>query len=328
MGKKTLKNLIIVIINIILFCLFIFTIDFLIYKKFFDEYIIHNQEFYRPPSYTENYRGNFSSNSLAYYIYEIPQTTLFRKPHEQDPNNKNSILFFGCSFAYGQGLTEEKTLSSKIAKATNRYSYNFAQNACGIQHMLFYIQHPRFLEQIKKSPEYAIYLFIPSHLERLQAYIFPHPMQTNGINLKYKIHKNKLKLAQRNFGILEKTFILKSILYQADLKRDNTSPKNKEYNSKLTKKLFIESKNELQKKYPNIKFVILRYETEDDETEKFEKEEMWNDLEENGFKIIKTSDLIGRKFKYASEDTTFDQYHPSEKAFESLVQPLIKELNL
>ena len=72
----------------------------------------------------------------------------------------------------------------------------------------------------------------------------------------------------------------------------------------------------------------MKYEVEDAFEEQYEKEDMWKKLEENGFKIIKTSDLIGIKFKYASEDTTSDQYHPSEKAFESLVQPLIKELNL
>ncbi len=55
---------------------------------------------------------------------------------------------------------------------------------------------------------------------------------------------------------------------------------------------------------------------------------MWNDLEKEGFIIINSSDLIKRKFRYSSEDTADDEYHPSEAAWQLLCPELIKKLKL
>lgn len=46
------------------------------------------------------------------------------------------------------------------------------------------------------------------------------------------------------------------------------------------------------------------------------------------FIIVKSSDLIGRKYKYDSEDTVEDSYHPSEYAWDLLTPKLVEKFNL
>ena len=149
----------------------------------------------------------------------------------------------------------------------------------------------------------------------------------NGLNLQYRIKNNSLKLHKLPFDLLSKTFIVKSLYYQLDIKRDNSNIENKYKNFALANEIFLESKRLLQEKYPDIKFVILRYEVNDDEID-HEFLFMRDVLKQEGFTIINSSELIGRKFNYHSQDTTFDNYHPSEKAWDILCPELIKKLNL
>lgn len=315
MKKKIAKIVLIVFINILFISLILCCIDFLIYTKFKNKYRNCRE-------YINFYQDYFSPQSYNYLINNIPA---FR-PTLTKYSDKKSILIFGCSFAYGCGLTSKETISNKLSEYTQRTVYNFAIPAAGIQHMLKLIKTGICLTNI--SPEHIIYIYIPSHINRLRADIFLNPLYINGINLKYELKDNKLKLVKSPLNIFSKTFIIKSLLYQKDLKRNNSSIENKNYNALLAKAIFNESKKILEEKYPGIKFTILRYETEGDEAEYLELEEMWNDLEKDGFSVIKSSDLIGRKYKYHSQDTNIDECHPSAYAFDVLVPPLAEKLNL
>lgn len=194
--------------------------------------------------------------------------------------------------------------------------------------MLPLLHNKNFYQYIKQEPEYAIYLYIPEHLQRLKANIFPSPMMSYGINLQYKIKNNNLIINKRPLNSFSKTFIVKSLYYQQDLYRNNDNLENKYNNFILANEIFLESKKLLQEKYPNIKFIILNYEVEDDNSELVELPFMWDILKKEGFIVINSSDLIKRKFKFSSDDTNEDEYHPSEHAWDLLVPKLINELNL
>ncbi len=125
--------------------------------------------------------------------------------------------------------------------------------------MLFLLQNEDIHKMIKQEPEYAIYIYIPDHITRLRANIFPSPMTANGINIQYKIKNNNPELKKSLLNNFSKTFIIKSLYYQFDLHRNNTKSKNKYDNFILANEVFLQSKKLLQEKYPNIKFVILRY---------------------------------------------------------------------
>ena len=322
----------IIILNIILLVIILFISDYSIYLKFKQDYIKNlaseSLKIYPPISYIDNYKSNYSTQSYIFQKRNKNNFNYFRNNIYNKNYNNKSIIFFGCSYTFGAQLSDEQTLSNKLAKKLNINVYNFGICASGIQHMLSLLQNNIFYNLIKEEPKYAIYTIIPDHFGRLQKYIFPSPMMANGINLQYELKNNKLKKRYIPLNLFSKSFLVKSIYYQIDTKRNDFEPNIKEQNNLLAYYIFTESFQILKKKYPNIKFIILRYETENDYAEEYENNKIWENLQKQGIIIINSSDLIGRKFKYASEDTCEDQYHPSEKAWDLLVPKLIEQIEL
>ncbi len=322
----------IIILNIILLVIILFISDYSIYLKFKQDYIKNlaseSLKIYPPISYIDNYKSNYSTQSYIFQKRNKNNFNYFRNNIYNKNYNNKSIIFFGCSYTFGIQLSDEETLSNKLAKKLNINVYNFGICASGIQHMLSLLQNNIFYNLIKEEPKYAIYTIIPDHFERLQKYIFPSPMMANGINLQYELKNSKLKKRYIPLNLFSKSFLVKSIYYQIDTKRNDFEPNIKEQNNLLAYYIFTESFQILKKKYPNIKFIILRYETENDYAEEYENNKIWENLQKQGIIIINSSDLIGRKFKYASEDTCEDQYHPSEKAWDLLVPKLIEQIEL
>ena len=150
-------------------------------------------------------------------------------------------------------------------------------------------------------------------------------MLTNGAYLHYDLDSgNNLKL-RKEFTPPYKSFIFKKLLAKIDEKNSISNPIIKEKICNLAVKLFKENKKLLKEKYPNIKFVILRYiSTTGGEEE--EIPQMWKDLENEGFIILNSKDLVGRI--YTEKDTEKDNIHPSEAAWDLLVPPFIEKLNL
>lgn len=315
--------------NFVILIVFLFLIEFIIYSFAASEYkrvyhkILH---FFPTPSFTFSYQQDFSEHSYQRFNR---QNNFYIRPAAKNPlNTKSPILIFGCSFAHGtKFLTNEQTIGFKIFKNTNRDVYNFAFPACGVQHMLYIIRNilPRKLPK-NEAPEYAIYFYIPNHLFRLRTNIHP-TLFSNGMSLKYKMKNGDLVLEKPLFDFMYKLFIVKFILSISDFIDKRNSNNEAELNFLLLNSIFLESKRALEEKYPNIKFVIVRYQVENDENFR-ELPYMWEVLKNEGFTVINSDDLIGRKYKYNSEDTTLDYYHPSEKAWDLLVHPLIKNLNL
>lgn len=59
--------------------------------------------------------------------------------------NKKSIVLFGCSYTYGDGLSEEETFSLQLYKSTKGYDvYNYGISGGGVQHMLYLLKDLTF----------------------------------------------------------------------------------------------------------------------------------------------------------------------------------------
>ena len=315
--------------NFVVLIVFFFLIEYTIYFFAASEYEKTYRKvlkFFPTPTFVSSYKQNYTEHS--YQRFNNRNDFYLRSPSINPLNTKCPIFIFGCSFAHGtKFLSDDQTIGFKLSKNTNRDVYNFGFPACGIQHMLYFIRNfiPRKIQN-NIVPEYAIYFYIPNHIFRLRTNIHP-TLFSNGMSLKYKIKNGDLVLEKPFCDYMYKLFIVKFILSISDFINKCDSKKEAELNFLLLNSLFLESKKALEKKYPNIKFVILRYQIENDDDHR-ELPYMWDALKNQGFTIINSSDLIGRKYKYNSEDTTLDYYHPSEYAWDLLVTPLIKELNL
>lgn len=324
-----IKNLIkLLLINIFIFSLLAVIADYSIYLKFRNNY--YNNSKFHFPTYLDNYKENFSLQSVQ--AFKILSGDEFRLPVWNDNYKKAPILIFGCSYAHGFLLDDNQTINFKLSNLTERNVFNFALCACGIQHML-YIINQNFFNILNKfnttslPPEYAIFVYIPNHLKRLQSDIFPGIECSNGINLKYHIHNNELILEDYPSNFLYKTFLIKFLHFMLDRKKESNKIKYKYDSFMLANEIFLECKRVLKSKFPNIKFVILNYQTEEDNSN-LELDFMFDVYQKEGFIVINSSDLIKRKFRFNSSDTAEDGYHPSELAWDILLPALSKELNL
>lgn len=81
------------------------------------------------------------------------------------------VAFFGCSFAFGEGLNDDQTMQYYFVHADDgRYEgFNFAFGGYGPHQMLREIETGR-MASIVKRPNLVIYEAIPDHVRRLAGY--------------------------------------------------------------------------------------------------------------------------------------------------------------
>ena len=327
-----MKILKIVLLNFLVLALIIMLIDFCVYQKhviaYKKNYSAEFLKVFPVIKYFENYRAGYEGQT----IQEIDNLSFRNDLTPFNINKKEGgIIFIGCSYTFGTGIEDNEILSYLIYKNTNRNVLNLGIQAGGLQHFYYLINKNNFFKDNfpeSFNPEYVFYTYIPNHIERLNSKIYPQPLMVNGYYVRYKLEDNKLELQKPLLpSFLYKSFIVKSFLYNCQIARDNEAKEIQDDNFALFNKLLIETRKIMEQKYPNIKFVILRYRTVND-GETAELPDMWDVLKEEGFIILDSEELIGRKFEYNSSDCTADNHHPSVKAWKMLVPKIIEKLNL
>ena len=119
------KNIIkIIILNIILLAIILFIADYCIYLKYKQDYVKNSDseslKKHPPISYIDNYKDNYSPLSYIFQERNKNNFNYLRKNiYNTSYNKKGSIIFFGCSYTFGIELSDEQTLSNKIAKKLN-----------------------------------------------------------------------------------------------------------------------------------------------------------------------------------------------------------------
>ena len=276
------------------------------------------------PNYYYSQSKTFQNKPFSYKL-----TTFRKNTNNKISNTKSPILIFGCSFAYGWLLEDKEVFSNRLSELTNRNTYNMSLPACGIQHMFHLLKdetfHKFIYQNSSNTPEYAIFVYIPSHLQRISSVTYPFLTTNTGNNLIYELKKNELTEKQY-LPFIHKFYLVKKLNMLIEKQNPPDSIEMKYKNFTVANELFIASKKILESHYPNIKFVILKYSSENDYSE-YEVPFMWDILKKEGFIVIDSKDLIGRL--YTDKDKVKDDnFHPNAQAWEELIPPLIKELEL
>ena len=292
--KKTIN---IVFINIFFIVIIFFLID----------EIANCIQFYHP-KYWEGYDTSRIENSL---------------PYDKD---KKSIFTLGCSFTFGNNIEADETISYKLQKLTKRKVYNKGQSTWGPQFVLRDIQQDEYFNGRKiVEPEYFIYTFISDHIRRIYCdYFF---MGSKVIYNLYSIKDNKLVLNPqkvRPINYFQVTTIAKEINW---LTFNMTSDNDKFDRLKL---YLLTMKDELNKRFPDSKFVVVVYNSEADTEHnniKPFKTDRWSELEQDGIIVIRF-DTPEYNFLTEKEYLASDGQHPSAKAWDRLVPVIAQKLNL
>ncbi len=278
------------------------------------------------PSYFKN-RLVFHDHSTLYFFEKDSRAMGFREPCGLRYKGK-AIWLFGGSFAYGadmtlsDGVPDDKTFGYFLSEAFKRPVYNRAYEGWGIQHMLYWLKKPETFEQLPE-PEYVIFFHTSDNMLKLVN--ITYDVWNNGAYLRYKLNKDgsleEIKPVLEplwNFYFVKAAFA--AIEYKVFL-----SDKNFDKNFDLMKAIFFESKKIVNKKYPNSRFVILKYNEVNGFGEDYYNSPRWDELEKAGIVVVDAGKLINKDLK-SEESVCPDKYHPSEKVLKELAAALYAEL--
>ena len=332
------KNIKLIVINLIALLVILITIDiFSAYKdyKFMCNYIKEasstvgfQQEENPCPDFEYRFGlisfKNFWKNEEKEFERDINRNIVV----ENAEKDKKSILVFGCSFAKGTNPDYKGNLNYVLNKYTGRTIYNRAFNGFGPAPMLWQVRNEKFYDGIKNEPEYILYVFVTYQPER----IIPEKWGNSSSRPIYVGYNEKDgKLVENKSPLLllcRFNFMKKLIINHYNEQYYTEGGKEKLFN--LFKLHLLESKAVLEKKYPNAKFIIIKYpmgsDTLREEAQFFYETELWNDFEKSGFKVYDLKDEI--KVDLTDKEYLLPDLHPNQKAWELVIPQFVKDLKL
>ena len=312
------RILLIILTNIILFFIIIFSV----------EVIIWGCENIRIKIHKEQYLGRFpisfhpgvtEFNHIKLDDFKAPVKNWIREPEGLN-YKKSPIVIFGCSFAYGLNLTNEQTFSYKLSHLTKRPVYNRAVPGRGIQLMYWQSTLSEFYKSVPSS-DTVIYILFHDHYRRL--YI-------NFIDL-FDLHLTGHFNKDGNSLVLDGDNYLKNILISSYTYKKLHSkyvnwyinnPKHKEEITDLVCLYFVKTRNNLERKWKRkINFYIIYY----NDHEILYKDVLFKKLRNYGFKIIETDKLSNIDLN-SEENRNKENSHPTENVWNILTPLIAKEL--
>lgn len=315
------------VISVILICIiFVLTLDYAAYLLIIKETRKYVSNDIKLPMWHTDIFRMYDETSLKWY--EKNKTKGIFRPVAGEDYKKTPVWIFGCSFAYGTSIVngkyqDENSFGYILSQTTKRPVYNRAYPSWGIQHMLYMLENDNILNELP-APEYVIYVFISDHGRRLQKLIYD--AWSDGAYLRYKLNKEgELEIIK---GILVEPFwklrFVKLWLTYLEF-NIRLSPKYHDKNFNLLKQMFIRSKQLINEKYPDTKFIILKYNGNDGFDGWFIETQRWKELENEGFIVIDADKLTGKNLK-SKEFTDEDNYHPNKKAWMEISKKLAQIL--
>lgn len=274
------------------------------------------------PSWFENRFRLYDETTIKWF----EKQGSFREPVGLD-YKKAPVWMFGCSFVYGVGVQgahqPEDTFGYIYSQTVKRPVYNRAYPSWGVQHMLYQLKKGEIFDELPK-PEYVIFNFISDHARRTQKLVYD-PWSDGGY-LRYKVNKEgKLEEIKPVLPLLWKFYPVKLWLGHLEYNIRLAFDLHDE-NFDLLKKMFIESRDILNSKYPDTKFVILLYNGNDGFDRWFIETDRWKELEQEGFIVIRADEITGKNLqseKFLDEDG----YHPNPLAWKFVSEELAKLLH-
>jgi len=100
--------------------------------------------------------------------YTIDSNGLRVAPPYSKDDLAGTVLFFGCSFTFGEGLKDDETLPYQVgAQSGGRFrTINFGVGGYGSEQMLAAIAHGIVGRVVDTPPRYAYYIALPTHVWR------------------------------------------------------------------------------------------------------------------------------------------------------------------
>lgn len=202
------------------------------------------------------------ATSTSYDVtYTIDSNGLRTAPLVQKDKHAGCILFFGCSFTFGDGLQDNETLPYQVGiQSGGQYRpFNFAFEGYGPHQMLAAIEQGRVRSMVDCSPKYAIYVAIPDHVARVAGKVpygkhAPRYQLDPDGSVRLVGNFEEQERAPSPLGAELRWQLGKSAIYRLLANRE---PRVSEDDIHLTLAIVRRSRDLLAEEYPGIKFHVI-----------------------------------------------------------------------
>ncbi len=176
------------------------------------------------------------------------------------------MLFFGCSFTFGEGLQDDQTLPYQVGLRSGGHyrTLNFGFHGYGPHQMLAEIEQGIVRRVVDCQPAYAIYQAIPHHVARVAGKVTfmrhapRYQMGPDGtVRLAGHFDDDGPKTESR-FGFEVRWQLRKSAIYRM---LQNIESRVSEDDVQLTLAVVGKSRDLLAAEYPGIKFQVILWES-------------------------------------------------------------------
>lgn len=259
-------------------------------------------------------------------IYQTHYTINCSGNRTTGPNAKQShkyLMFFGCSFTFGEGLPDSLSFPYLVNETSKLYKViNYSQPGYGPQQMLAMMQSGNIDTVLRIDSGIAVYTLLPDHLYR--AVGAPYVIGNWGDRMPcYKLESGK----PINVGSFKQQHPLKALYYKALAKSGVGKlmrwgePKYSKADLQLTASIISRSRDIYLTASPNSKFVVLLYPFPDLLPL---RKDLKTALEQEDITILDYQDL----FPMDSAHTIVGDGHPNGLANQLVAKQLVRDLDL
>jgi hypothetical protein len=285
----------------------------------------------------------FKSNPAG--LFHHPEGLLFDQTYTIGPDGlriappwrkddlAGTILFFGCSFTFGEGLKDDETLPYQVGmQSEGRYrTFNFAFEGYGPAQMLANIEDGRVRRTVDTPPRYAYYVMIPSHVWRVAGRVGwgnhapRYELAADGTVHQTGHFENRKTLAQRlglkrGLGQLNKSAIWR-MLSLPDLRINDDD-------IRLCLAVVRRSQELLEAQYPGLQFRVILWSNQDAPQQRYAYEKLRDGIRNMGIPLDLVENILpGYNVDRSPYMLGPSDHHPDALADRLLAHQILTEIH-
>ena len=272
------------------------------------------------PGSRSHFRMSYHGEKIAEGVVTIDQAGNRVTPEPAAETGK-PVVFYGCSFTFGLGISDHETLPWQFAETTGLRVFNLGLNGYGPQQFLALLESGKFSERVQRqTPELVIYLALPCHLERLNGE--PSFCATSP---RYVLQDGEFRRAGTFLpfdgipilGICARQ-ALKSPIFCRVYSMLRRSSQDDEERIANFRAAVLKMRDLVKRQLPDARFVVLSY---DSPTEVIQRS-----LAETDIEIIRCSELVEKPLEHADYHIPHDG-HPTGALWRDLLPGLLRILD-
>ena len=284
---------------------------------------------YCPPPASHGWiRYNVGGKPAHEFSYSVDAQGRRNSAIEPGPERSRFLMFFGCSFTYGQGISDDQTLPHYAgALAPGHMPYNYGVGGYGTNSMLAQIEDPRFPKAVPQKSGIGVYVMLEDHIFRSmgdsQTLTWGTPMPYYEMENGKPVFKGPFWKARPFYCALAK-LVFKSqtaSLAHVRLPRKAFTREDVAFVSALIK----ESARLMKKSYPDSRFVVLLYPANQKEAKPLWVDWMEEDIAGSGITILNYLTMLTLK---DTELRVPIDGHPNGVAHELVARRMVEDLGL